>query len=158
MLRGLKCREVDRNKLRQGRNINDFVLATSKSMFLSIKYPGNLQCISVLPKMRAVSEKTQPPQFSQLSRNDTLHLCDQLSGQPVVTNDKSPWFSSILTAMWQDDVPQITAIRKVKGLFPFRSELKSAPMTPEYMVFIKNKIIIANCHHECLNKPNHYFV
>ena len=58
--------------------------------------------------------------------------------------------SSILTAMWQDDVPQITAIREVKGLFPFRSELKSAPMTPEYMVFIKNKI---NCHNECLNEP-----
>ena len=33
MLKGFKCREVDRNKLWQGRNINDFVLATSKSMF-----------------------------------------------------------------------------------------------------------------------------
>lgn len=74
MLKGFKCREVDRNKLWQGRNINDFVLATSKSMFLSIKYPRDLQRISVLPKMRAVSGQTQPPQFSQLSRNDTLHL------------------------------------------------------------------------------------
>lgn len=55
--------------------------------------------------------------------------------------------------MWQDDVPQITAIREVKGLFPFRNELKSAPMTPGCMVFIKNKIKIANCHNEYLNEP-----
>lgn len=35
-----------------------------------------------------------------------------------------------LTAMWHDDVPQMTARREVNGLSSVRSEPRSAPMTP----------------------------
>lgn len=35
-----------------------------------------------------------------------------------------------LTAMWHDDVPQMTARREVNGLSSIRSEPRSAPMTP----------------------------
>lgn len=33
--------------------------------------------------------------------------------------------------MWQDDVPQMTARREVKGLFSQETKLRSAPITPE---------------------------
>lgn len=58
---------------------------------------------------------------------------------PTQPTDYAIWQFYQLTAMWHDDVPQITARREVNGLSSVRSGPKSAPMTP-WEKILKSKL------------------